>query len=213
VANMDWARFAQLFNSARARPLLSEITEAQLEAVTAGEKAGDAGKQTDLGRRLAGLSGDDLYRAALNLVRSHVSAVLGHANQAAVDPERGFMELGFDSLTALEMRTRLADETGLRLPATLLFDYPTPVALARYLQAELGVASGDSLPLPILAEIDRLAETVSRTEDQQTRTAAAAKLQQVLATLTARPDRGDADVRSATDDELFDILDNELDTP
>ena len=155
------------------------------------------------------MSGDDLRRAALNLVRGHASAVLGHANQAAVDPERGFLELGFDSMTALEMRNRLAAQTGLRLPATLIFDYPTPVALAGHLQAELEAGSGD----PLLAEIDRLAQTVSRTEDQQTRTAIAAKLQQVLATLTARPDRPDADVRSATDDELFDILDNEFDTP
>lgn len=89
-----------------------------------------------LEERLAGVAADEREGVVLALVRSHAATILGHAAGDAVDPDLAFQELGFDSLGAVELRNRLSVATGLRLPPTLIFDYPSPRALAAHLLAQ-----------------------------------------------------------------------------
>ncbi|MET9554113.1 type I polyketide synthase [Streptomyces sp. NPDC006645] len=93
--------------------------------------------------RLAGRSREQLDKALLELVLDHAGALLGYGDNETIEPDRHFLESGFDSLTAVELRNRLNTATGLRLPATIAFDHQTPAGLAAHLAGELGAAEAE----------------------------------------------------------------------
>ncbi|QTD95928.1 type I polyketide synthase [Streptomyces cyanogenus] len=134
-----------------------------------------------LADRLAALPDTERTRILLDLVNSHVATVLGRSPADAIEPTQQFKELGFDSLLAVELRNRLAGDTGLRLPATLVFDHPTPTALARQLKELVLPAAEESAS----TEPDGREGGVIEIDD-------------------------DFDLDAATDDDLFDLLDGEL---
>ncbi|MCD9594559.1 SDR family NAD(P)-dependent oxidoreductase [Streptomyces sp. 8ZJF_21] len=139
VAEIDWDRHYVAFTATRPSPLLSDLPEirALIDAGVGQESAEPGHERSEFAERLAGMADADRNRALLDLVRRHVAVVLGHTGPDAIDPGRAFHEIGFDSVTAVELRNRLNRATGLRLPATVTFDQPTPLAMARYLRGEL----------------------------------------------------------------------------
>ena len=168
--------------------------------------------------RLASLRGDELERAVRSVVRAEVADVLGHADPAVVDTGRGFLDLGFDSLTAVELRNRLKALTGVQLPATLIFDHPSPDALARHLAgllADTDPGAADRAGA-LLAELDRLeAELTGAALDPATQLGVATRLRSLLKRVGARDDEDDTAAAGvalddASDEEIFDFIDNEF---
>ncbi|MFF1796988.1 SDR family NAD(P)-dependent oxidoreductase, partial [Kitasatospora sp. NPDC058263] len=157
VMDVDWAQLASAQGTAdlREAPLFRELPEVR-RLTARGAGSGDGTRtEGELPRRLAGLTRAEQERALTDIVRAEVAVVLGHASADAVEDRRSFKDLGFDSLTAVELRNRLGVATGIRLPATLVFDYPTPLLLAGYLRGELtGDAAGPGPVLVAAAAVD-----------------------------------------------------------
>ncbi|MEU0054782.1 beta-ketoacyl synthase N-terminal-like domain-containing protein, partial [Streptomyces sp. NPDC006309] len=136
------------------QPLLRGLVKVPRQTARAAATAGD--DTGHLARRLAGLGTVEQEALLLDLVRTHAATVLGHAGPEGVKPDTAFRDSGFDSLTSVELRNRLRDATGLKLPATVVFDHPTPLALVRHLSGELGetVSVATTEPATALADPD-----------------------------------------------------------
>ncbi|MEV3993765.1 type I polyketide synthase [Streptomyces sp. NPDC049837] len=134
LADMDWPLFAKGFTALRPSPLISGLPGVR-EALEPHAGQDGAGRDTDgsLTARLTGLSGAERYETVLEEVRRQVAAVLGHAGPDDVDADEAFKDLGFSSLTAGELAARLSRATGVKQPPTLVFDHPTPSAVADHL--------------------------------------------------------------------------------
>ncbi|WP_203759453.1 type I polyketide synthase, partial [Actinoplanes octamycinicus] len=176
-----------------------------LRAVAGGRPGG-----VPLADRLAGLPAEEQENLVLRLVRTHVATVLGHAGADTVEVDRPFKDLGFDSLTAIELRNGLNNATGLRLPATLIFDHPTPRAVMAQLLADLAPSAAPEVTvLDDLARLEAVLTDRPPAPEEQARIAA--RLRTLAARLGAGPEpEEDAGLSAVSAAELFDILDAEL---
>ncbi|MCK9896150.1 type I polyketide synthase [Frankia sp. AgB32] len=243
VLAADWPRIAAILAFGRPRRLLDEISATGAAEQARPVATGGPSAAVQLRATLAERSPAERERTVLSLVIAHAAAVLGHRTDTAIGPDRPFRDLGFDSLTAVELRNRLNEATDVRLPTTAVFDHPTPTGLAR----QLGVALAPDLPNPdssaaaapttvakaripaadgtadtldtVRADLERITAALPGTggEGPAGRADIVRRLRRVLTELTTAtaPDRGQSAVvpEPRTDDELFDLLDTELETP
>jgi len=217
VADIDWETYAPLFTIARPRPLIEDLP--QVRAALRGSGRESSALVADgLRERLLAIPAAERRQIVLDMVRTEVARVLGHASSQAIDGKRAFKDLGFDSLTAVELRTRLDRLTGLELPATLAFDYPSPIAVADHLLGELvrDGASGGSLE----GELAALERTLAALSDPKQRAGASARLRVLLGRLEEEREvsangRQDAtavleQMQDASDEEMFELIDRQL---
>ncbi|MFJ9953581.1 type I polyketide synthase [Kitasatospora sp. NPDC091207] len=216
VADIAWERFVPAFTALRPNRFFEEIPEARSLASGAPAAGEYQARLTALRDRLTALPAADREPVLLDLVRTHAAAVLGHGGAAAIDVDRPFRDFGFDSLAAVELRDRLGRATGLSLPATVVFDHPTPTTLAGHLLAE-AVPDGRTAALPSTPELDQLEEALlARPEDDVDRVRVVLRLEALLT--RHRGGGGDEvtfdDLRDqlsrASNEELFDVIDRDL---
>ncbi|WP_243653210.1 type I polyketide synthase [Pseudonocardia endophytica] len=182
VATARDDRFVVAARFAAAAPATGDVPAVLRALVRARRRTAAATEGSDgLLRRLSGLDADAQRAELRELVRGATAAVLGHSGTDGVPADRDFSRMGFDSLTAVELRMRLSEATGARLPATLVFDHPTPDEVAAHLaQTVLGSAGAGTAPG--LSELDRLENALDPGGvDEDTRAGVAARLRRLLA--------------------------------
>ncbi|MEU8517937.1 phosphopantetheine-binding protein, partial [Kitasatospora sp. NPDC048722] len=220
-ARFDTAALRALGDPGRMAPVLRGLVPLPVPLAPAGRPAASAPAAGDRTppwvRTLSGTTEADRPRTVRELVRARVTEVLGRPANRPVPTDRGLMDLGFDSLTAVDLRNRIGADTGLRLPTTVLFDHPTVDALAAHVHGELA----DRLPgataelLIRIAELEAAVDGTGTPLDEEARERVTARLSSVLARLSpdphgAGPATTTAQVEHASDDELFELIDGQL---
>ena len=230
VADIDWAVFTPVYALSRPRPLLAALPEAAAALGTdAPDDAESAAAGASFAERLAGVTPFEQEQLLLALVRSQAAIVLGHEEAEDVAQERAFKELGFDSVGAVDLRNRLNSRTGLRLPATVVFDHATPQALAAHLGRALGTGTngpgagaagtGEESALSVLERLEALVAALPRDEIESTRMTY--RIQGLLTGLhrtLAGPGAGTGPdlsgrLEGATAEDVFALIDQELGAP
>ncbi|KJY41068.1 polyketide synthase, partial [Streptomyces sp. NRRL B-1568] len=155
IADVNWDVYHPVFTSARPTTLFDEVPAVRRLLAEAAEASGTPADLGEFAARLRALPAVEQERELLELVRVEAAAVLGYTSAEALADQRAFRDVGFDSLTAVGLRNRLTAVTGLRLPTTMVFDYPTPLALAEFLRAEIaGIEAASAAPAASAALLD-----------------------------------------------------------
>ncbi|MBO4270727.1 type I polyketide synthase, partial [Microbispora triticiradicis] len=228
-ARVDFPALRSIARAGQLPPVLRSLvrTPARAQRWEQGRQEQGAPDSASWRRELAALAQADRPGRLVDLIRVKAALVLGHPESAAgaIDADGAFKELGFDSLTVVELRNRLAEVTGLRLPATLVFDYPTPAALAAHLLSELaldatpgtgsGTASGTTPDGDgedaVNAAVEHLRQVVAAHPlDDTARGHLATRLGGLLREWAAPPVEPAARLESASPDELFALLDQQF---
>ncbi|WP_435852311.1 SDR family NAD(P)-dependent oxidoreductase [Streptomyces sparsogenes] len=157
------------------------------------------GLDTDVARRLRAAAPDERGHLLLDLVRTQIAAVLGYSDPARIASDRGVMDLGLDSLTAVELRNRLTAATGERFPVATIFNHPTPEALAAHLATRFTSAPGTPEEPDLVGEIDRFEASLSRlAPGGEERATVRRRLESLLAGWDEDERRADAEPNSET---------------
>ncbi len=214
IADVRWERLATAISAVRPIRLLADLPEVQQVERAATEPAVTEGAEYRLRQRLADLPSAERQRIMLETVLRHTAAVLDYGRDARPDHQRSFRELGFDSLSGVDLRNRLCAETGLSLPITLVFEQPNATALAEYLLAELALTDG-AVDMAAVADLLETAldvldpATLSAAEKARMRSAAR-RLDALLLANGSDVDNVSETLDDISDDELFHFIDRKF---
>ncbi|MGF1425956.1 type I polyketide synthase [Kitasatospora sp. LaBMicrA B282] len=216
VADLEWPRFTEVFTAARPRPLLDDLGPVEGEQAPA--VAGLAAGAAPLAERLGQLPPAQRRSVLLAELGTQAAAVLGHPAGTELDAHLSFTKLGFESLTGIELKSRLATATGLELPATLIYDHPTVAELADHLLERLQ-GDPDGQPAGALADLEQLERALASVPaDESLRDEITGRLETLLwgwqqatrGAAPAAPTDPQADLDGVSDEEIFDLLDQEF---
>ncbi|MEM7677228.1 MAG: beta-ketoacyl reductase, partial [Myxococcota bacterium] len=145
----------------------------------------------------------------LHVVRAELARILGHSSGDAVEPSRTFKDQGLDSLGAVKLKNRLSAATGLHLTSTLVFEQPTPQQVAAVIESRLHV---DDAPSPVEAAMEQLQTELTALSDEDVRRRVADRLREMIQALAPQAETADTAerIRSASEDEIFDMLEREF---